>query len=81
MNKIYDNGEYVLGTAKNLLKYYNEFLNEFPCDSEDSEIIDLIDDIKDYEDDNTILCINYACGMGSYIVASFDDKDYFKEMI
>ena len=80
MNKIYDNSEYILGTAKQLKLYCKESLNDFPCISGDSEILDLLDNIKDY-DDNTILCINYACGMGSYIVASFDGKDYIKEMI
>lgn len=57
MNKIYDNGELILG------KIYN--VKEYICrNCEDSaEVEDLINDLEDLDAED-IVCINYDTGMG-----------------
>lgn len=57
MNKIYDNGEIVLGAVAHVRKYLVENAEET------WEIEDILEDIKDLTDD-TIVAINYDHGMG-----------------
>ena len=68
MNNIYDNGEIVLGSKKDLVKYFNECLKT--SDMEE-EIYEILKDLEE-EKDNTILAINYDMGMGYSI-------DYWQE--
>ena len=76
MNKIYDNGELLLGTKKDILKYQQELIEKDMIEKEDYE--EIIDFLKDFKDTD-IVCINYNNGMGlSFDIWSSKDiiKDY-----
>lgn len=64
MNKVYDNGEKLLGKKNDIEKYCLKLIIQG-----DEEIAknaeDILEEIKEY-DDSDILCINYDCGMGLY---------------
>lgn len=73
MNKLYDNGEILLGRKKDVVnQIYNTMLEE----ENDEEYTEILEDIKDFED-NTILAINYDNGMG-YSIDYWDEKDVIK---
>ena len=63
MNKIYDNGELLLGKYKHLL----EFANKQLIDNEDDEVaLEFKKELEDLKlDDDTIVCVNYSSGMGN----------------
>ncbi len=69
MNNIYDNGELLLGTKKDILDYWKN--NAVNIDSDFEE--EVKEDLKDLKDD-TIVCINYDNGMG-YTIDYWDNKD------
>lgn len=71
MNKIYDNGEMVLGTIYNVKDYLCKH-----CDDV-SEIKDIIDDLEN-EDEDTIVAINYDHGMG-YSIDYWTKQDVVEE--
>ena len=72
MNSIYDNGELLLGSKKNILEYQNKLIEQDLIDKEDyAEITDFLKDFKD----NDIVCINYDNGMGlSFDIWQENDK-------
>ena len=74
MNKLYDNGEILLGRKKDVVnQIYNTMLEE----ENDEEYTEILEDIKDFED-NTILAINYDNGMG-YSIDWWEEKDEVKQ--
>ena len=74
MNKLYDNGEILLGRKKDVVnQIYNNMLEE----ENDEEYTEILEDIKDFED-NTILAINYDNGMG-YSIDWWEEKDEVKQ--
>lgn len=60
MNNIYDNGELLLGSVKDIKEY---ILNNMLVYENDEENMEILDFIKDYKE-NDIVCINYDNGMG-----------------
>lgn len=72
MNNIYDNGELLLGTKKDILNYWKN--NAIDIDSDFEE--ELKEDLKDLKDD-TIICINYDNGMG-YTIDYWNNEDIIK---
>jgi len=60
MNNIYDNGELLLGSVKDIKEYT---LNNMLVYENDEENMEILDFIKDYKE-NDIVCINYDNGMG-----------------
>lgn len=73
MNKIYDNGYYLLGKVNDILNYYYD-------NNIDDEIVeDVINELKLY-DKNSVVCINYDSTMGCTI-EEFTEKDVIWEMI
>lgn len=75
MKNVYDNGEMILGSKKNIVKYLND--NLITSDMEE-EIYEILEDLKDLED-NTIVAINYDCGMG-YTIDYWQENDKVKEL-
>lgn len=75
MKNVYDNGEMILGSKKDLVKYLN--YNLTTSDMEE-EIYEILEDLKDLED-NTIVAINYDCGMG-YTIDYWQENDKVKEL-
>lgn len=74
MNKLYDNGEILLGRKKDIVnQIYNNMLEE----ENDEEYNEILEDIKDFED-NTIIAINYDHGMG-YSIDWWEEKDEVKD--
>lgn len=72
MNKIYDNGYYLLGKVKYILDYAD-------MESIDDEIaMEMLEDLKEYNEES-IVCINYSNGMG-YLVNAFDENDIIWEV-
>lgn len=72
MNKIYDNGQYLLGKVKDILKYTN-------LDSVDDETTkDLIYELNECYENDEIVCVGYDNPMG-YKIISFKDKDIIWE--
>lgn len=72
MNKIYDNGEILLGKVKDVIEYTKK------QETIDEEMEEILQDLKDFED-NTIVAINYDNGMG-YTIDYWDEKDILKEV-
>lgn len=71
MNKIYDNGYYLLGKVEDVLNYTDvESLS-------DDFIIDILEELKLY-DKESIVCINYDNGMG-YTIQAFGKEDIIWE--
>lgn len=66
MEKVYDNGEMVLGTIKNVKNYMCKNCDDY------EEIKDIIEDLENYDED-TIVAINYDLGMGYSIDYWFKD--------
>lgn len=64
MKNVYDNGEKLIGTSKNLQKYLLNIMNNADYDTND--IRDMIDELKIYKDD-TIVLIDYEAPMGFVI--------------
>lgn len=60
MNNIYDNGELLLGSVKDIKEYT---LNNMLVYENDEDNMEILDFIKDYKE-NDIICINYDNGMG-----------------
>jgi hypothetical protein len=73
MNKLYDNGEILLGRKKDIV---NQIYNNMLVEENDEEYTEILEDIKDFED-NTILAINYDNGMG-YSIDVWEEKDEVK---
>ena len=75
MNYIYDNGELLLGTKRDIIEYQTRLVKAQLIEKEDyDEIIETLQDKKE----DTIVCINYDNGMG----LSFDfweNEDIIKE--
>lgn len=65
MNKIYDNGEILLGKAKDILNFMD--CNDEYFDRND--YIDIENDLKELleDDEDVIVYINYDNGMGYFI--------------
>lgn len=72
MNKIYDNGEILLGKVKDIIEYTKK------QETIDEEMEEILQDLKDFED-NTIVAINYDNGMG-YTIDYWDEKDILEEV-
>ena len=71
MNKIYDNGQCLLGKVKDILDYVDlESLD-------DETTIDLVNDLKEYNKES-IVFIDYDNPM-SYSIDEFTEKDIIKE--
>lgn len=71
MNSIYDNGELLLGSVKDIKEYT---LNNMLIYENDEENMEILDFIKDYKE-NDIVCINYDNGMGlSFDIWQESDK-------
>ena len=66
MNKIYDNGEILLGKVKDIIEYTKK------QEIIDEEMEEILQDLKDFED-NTIVAINYDNGMG-YTIDYWDES-------
>lgn len=61
MNGLYDNGEMLLGTKRDILNYIKrQFDGELIAECDYHEVIDVLRDL-DYD---TIIAINYDHGMG-----------------
>lgn len=75
MNKIYDNGEMLLGNVNDIIKYTEEQFEKGIVDEEFKN--DILEDLKGYSED-TIVAINYDHGMG-YSIDYWDDRDIVKE--
>jgi hypothetical protein len=71
MNKIYDNGTILLGTIYNVKEYLCRHCEDL------EDIKDLIEDLENY-DANSIVAINYDCGMG-YSIDYWHENDIVKE--
>lgn len=71
MNKIYDNGEMVLGTIYDVKNYICRHCDDM------SEIKDIIHDLEDFDED-TIVAINYDNGMG-YSIDYWTKQDIVEE--
>lgn len=71
MEKIYDNGEILLGEVKKIKEYTLKQYNNGIIDEEFK--VDVLNDLKDFKD-NTIVAINYDNGMG-YSIDYWDDSD------
>lgn len=65
MNKIYDNGEILLGRAKDILNYMENNNNSF----DENDYIDIKNDLKELleSDEDVIVYVNYDNGMGYFI--------------
>ena len=72
MNKIYDNGEILLGKVKDIIEYTKK------QETIDEEMEEILQDLKELED-NTIVAINYDNGMG-YTIDYWNEKDILKEV-
>lgn len=71
MNKIYDNGYYLLGKVEDILNYAD-------ADSlSDDLVVEMLEELKDY-DKESIVCINYDNPMGCTIQA-FGKQDIIWE--
>ena len=72
MNKVYDNGEMLLGKKNDIEKYCLKLIIQG-----DEEIAknaeDILEEIKEY-DDSDILCINYDFGMG-LLIKNWKERD------
>ena len=74
MKDLYDNGEMLLGTKKNIVnQIYNSMLEE----EDDEEYMQILEDLKDLKDD-TIVAINYDNGMG-YSIDYWTKEDKLEE--
>lgn len=74
MKDLYDNGEMLLGTKKNIVnQIYNNMLEE----EDDEEYMQILEDLKDLKDD-TIVAINYDNGMG-YSIDYWTKEDKLEE--
>ena len=71
MNNIYDNGTMVLGCVKNVKEYLIENAEET------WEIEDILKDLEEFSNE-TIVAINYDCGMG-YSIDYWNEDDIVKE--
>ena len=76
MNNIYDNGEIIIGKAKDILQYQAKH----QCDLDEQDYKDIKEDLERYLkcDENIIVAINYDNGMG-YTIDYWDTKDIVKE--
>ena len=71
MNNLYDNGTILLGTKKDIV---NQIYNNMLVEEEDTFYMEILEDLKDFKD-NTIIALNYDCGMGySYDYWEESDK-------
>lgn len=61
MKNVYDNGEKLIGTSKNLQKYLSKQMNN--ADNDTTDIHEMLEELKDYRDD-TVILINYDAPMG-----------------
>ena len=69
MNKVFDNGELLLGTKFNIETYCKEKMSHFLqiCDNYVAETFqEILEEISDFEDTD-ILAVNYESGMGMSI--------------
>ena len=71
MNKIYDNGEYMIGQVSLIKEYNDKLLKENTIDYDTWEELDR--ELKDL-DLNSIIMIDYGYGMGLYI-KEWEEKD------
>lgn len=74
MNKIYDNGTMVLGNVKNMKVYLLENFNLEDEDIYDKELFEFLDTLSN----ETIVAINYDCGMG-YSIDYWNEDSIVKE--
>ena len=74
MNKIYDNGTMVLGNVKNMKVYLLENFNLEDEDIYDKELFEFLDTLSN----ETIVTINYDCGMG-YSIDYWNEDSIVKE--
>lgn len=72
MNNIYDNGTMVLGSVKNIKEYLLKHMEH-----ENFGAKEILEDISQEKDD-TIVAINYDCGMG-YTIDYWQENDIVKE--
>lgn len=80
MNKIYDNGTILLGTKKNIEKYAKKQVKHFKK-VEDDYVVETFETIlKELEEfsNETIVAINYDCGMG-YSIDYWNEDSVIKE--
>lgn len=76
MNSIYDNGEIMLGKAKDILNYMEDNADEFEDD------IDIENDLKELLEDSedVIVYINYDTNGMGYFIDYWTEKDRIKEV-
>lgn len=77
MNKIYDNGEKLLGEVKTIKKLTQERLNNALWDDDKDFYKEVLEELKYYQDTDIIM-INYDCGMG-WTTCVWEEKDIVKE--
>lgn len=75
MNKIYDNGEVILGEVIKIIEYTEKQFIKGLIDEEFRT--DVINELKTYET-NEIVAINYDCGMG-YSIDCWSPEDIIEE--
>ena len=73
MNKIYDNGEMLLGRKKDIEQHCMKLIIKNDDEEIKESAKEIIEEIKEYND-NDILCINYDFGMG-ILIKHWEDKD------
>lgn len=71
MDKVYDNGTMVLGNVKNLKEYICRNCGDL------EEVKEIIQDLEDLDED-TIVALNYDCGMG-YSIEYWNKDSIVKE--
>ena len=75
MDKIYDNGELLLGEVKKIRAYTQKLSDNGLIDEEFK--VDILNELKDSKDDE-IVAINYDCGMG-YSIDYWSPEDIIEE--
>lgn len=74
MNNIYDNGELLLGQVNKIIKYFETLVSTSDIEETTYEIIK---ELKEYYDKESIVCINYDLGMG-YSIDEWAKNDKLK---
>lgn len=63
MKNIYDNGYWLLGRVEDIINYDKWVL----ASDEEEDFTEIINELKEYYDKDSIVCINYENGMGCVI--------------
>ena len=74
MNRVYDNGAIMLGNKKDIV---NQIYNNMLVEENDEEYMEILKDLEELSNE-TIVAINYDCGMG-YTIDYWHEDDIIKE--